>query len=52
MVSLSWLAVTVLGSLPVMVVLEIILCLQRSGEAVEIDLHEVEGVLLGVTSED
>ena len=50
--ALSWIALMVVVSLPVMVVLEIALCLWRNGEAVEIDLHDVDGLFPGVPGED
>ncbi|HYA03038.1 MAG TPA: hypothetical protein VEI04_07970 [Syntrophobacteria bacterium] len=52
MVALSWIALVVVVSLPVMLVLEIAICLWRNGEAVEIDLHDVDGLFLGVPGED
>jgi hypothetical protein len=39
-------------SLPVMLSLEIALRLWRNGEAVEIDLQDVDGLFVGFPSED
>ncbi len=49
---LSWIALAVVVSLPVMLSLEIALCLWRNGEAVEIDLQDVDGLFLGLPGED
>jgi hypothetical protein len=50
--SLSWIALAVVVSLPVMLSLEIALRLWRNGEAVEIDLQDVDGLFVGFPSED
>lgn len=50
--SLSWIALAVMVSLPVMLSLEIALCLWRNGEAVGIDLQDVDGLFIGLPGED
>jgi len=50
--SLSWIALAVMVSLPVMLSLEIALRLRRNGEAVEIDLEEIDGLFVGFPGEN
>jgi hypothetical protein len=52
MVTLSWIALAIVVSLPVMLVLEITLCLRRNVEAVEIDLNDVDELFVGGYGQD